>query len=77
MNNTFTLDKIIYQFSQEGNTLGTTSEIEELIVTVENQSGNIIKNENFLVIHSNGWSVNSMDEIVDLLIIVKEGVKLK
>lgn len=41
------LNKISYHFSQEGNTSGTTSEDEELIVEVEGPVGSIEREEGF------------------------------
>lgn len=77
-NKSWYLDKISYYFTQEGNTLGTTSESEEMIVDVETQLGSIEKDGGFLVIRSNsGWSVNDVKELTDMLELVETGVGYK
>lgn len=73
-NKTWTLDKISYHFSQEGNTLGTTSLDEEMIVDVETQLGSIEEEGGFLVIRTDGWSINDIEELKDMLKLVEDGV---
>lgn len=73
-NKTWTLYKISYHFSQEGNTLGTTSLDEEMIVDVETQLGSIEEEGGFLVIRTEGWSVNDVEELKDMLKLVEDGV---
>lgn len=71
------LNKISYYFSQEGNTSGTTSEDEELIVEVEGPVGSIEREGGFLVIRSStGWSINDADELMEILNLVQKGVPL-
>lgn len=61
------ISKIKFEFTQEGNTLGTTSDFEDLVVEVESQLGDI-KEEAFYVLKtSTGWSFDSVDEIKELL----------
>jgi len=43
------ISKIKFEFTQEGNTLGTTSDFEDLVVEVESQLGDI-KEEAFYVL---------------------------
>jgi hypothetical protein len=72
-----TLDRIVYSFSQEGNTLGTTDEVEELTITVETPLGDIRKDGGFLVIQSStGWSIDEPHELLDILNIAKQGVSI-
>ncbi len=70
------LDEIKYNFSQEGNTNGTTNENEELTVTIESCLGSIEKEGGFLTIRtSTGWSVNDSSEFLEMLQLVENGVK--
>ncbi len=72
------LDRIIYSFIQEGNTLGTTKETEELTITVEAPLGDIRKEGGFLVIKSStGWSMNEPREFLSILNTAKQGVSIK
>jgi hypothetical protein len=73
-----TLDRIIYEFSQEGNTLGTTEKVEELAIIVEAPLGDIREDGGFLVIKSStGWSIDENKEFIDLLNNVREGISLR
>lgn len=65
------LERIQYTFSQEGNTLGTTNEYEEITITVESTCGSIDKEGGFFVIKTDGWSVNSISDLKDLFNRVK------
>ena len=71
---TWYLNKISYTFFQEGNTLGTTTTEEEIIVDVETQCDSIENEGGFLVIRTNGWSVDSAEELKDMLKLVEDGV---
>lgn len=53
-----------HEFSQDGNTLGTTDEIEQLIIEQETQ---LPGDEPFFVIRTEGWSFNDAEELVALL----------
>ena len=64
-----------FVFTQPGNTSGTTDEYEELIVEVEG-IGDISK-ENFLVIRTNGWSIDEPKELVNILKRVKKMLEVK
>lgn len=69
------LNKIIYTFSQEGNTNGTTADYEELIVEVECPIGSIVEKGGYLVLRtSTGWSINDSEELMELLKLVEKGV---
>jgi len=72
-----TLDRIVYSFSQEGNTLGTTDEVEELTITVEAPLGDIRNDGGFLVIQtSTGWSINEPHDLLDILNTVRRGIPI-
>ena len=61
------VNKISIDFSQDGNTLGTTEEYEELNVSVEYQLGSS-DGPGFLTIKSKtGWSFDEVEEFTDLL----------
>ena len=71
----FWLNKITYDFSQEGNTDGTTDRYEELVVEVQGPSGSILEEGGYLVLRTpTGWSINNLEELTDLLKIVESGV---
>lgn len=72
------LNKITYEFSQEGNTDGTTEDQEELTVEIQGCIGSIDTSGGYLVLRTKtGWSISDADELVSLLNIVEDGVKLK
>lgn len=69
------LNKITYEFSQEGNYNGTTAEDEVLIVEVESAHSSISKDGGFLTLRtSTGWSINNSEELLELLKVVEKGV---
>lgn len=59
------------QFWQEGNTLGSTSDPELLTVRFETQ---IPDEEPFMVIVTEGWSINTAKDLADLLAKVEKAV---
>ena len=66
-NNNCIIESVNVQFSQEGNTLGTTSEIEILDITAESPS-----EDGFIVLKSEtGWSIDDISELVELIEKVK------
>lgn len=50
--------------TQDGNTLGTTSDVESLTIAVETQLPGEMP---FFVIKTDGWSFNKLGELVPLL----------
>ena len=64
-----------FVFTQPGNTSGTTDEYEELIVEVEGIED--VSKENFLVIRTNGWSIDEPKELVNILKRVKKMLEVK
>lgn len=71
------LGKITYEFSQEGNTDGTTAEYEELNIEVEG-CFDILKEGGYMVIRTKtGWSINNPEEFTSLLALVNAGVPAK
>lgn len=56
------LHKASVSFTQEGNTQGTTSDFEEITIDYE-----VIDDEGgFFVIRTEGWSVDSVEELEEL-----------
>jgi len=53
------------KFEQEGNTLGTTSEYEEIEISLEFQAA--VEDEPFYVIKTEGWSFDNIGEIEELI----------
>jgi hypothetical protein len=72
------VSKIKFEFTQEGNTLGTTHDFENLVVYVESQCGNIEEKEDdpfYVIKTSTGWSIDSIPELDEVLRTVKETVE--
>ena len=68
------------KFTQEGNTLGTTSESEEIQISLEFQLSE--KDGPFYVIKTNGWSFDDVSDLNDLIkraskVLEKKVVKTK
>lgn len=61
------LSKAVFTMCQDGNTLGTTDETEELEVRLEWQLFADDPDGPFLVIKSKGWSIDSPEELKQLL----------
>ena len=59
------INHITVKFEQEGNTLGTTEEYEELTIHAEFQASQ--EEGPFYVIKTNGWSFDNIQEIQKLL----------
>ena len=57
--------RVSVEFSQEGNTMGTTEEYEGIEVSLEFQGTE--QDGPFYVIKTNGWSFDSLDEIKKLI----------
>ena len=56
------LNKSSFHFTQEGNTEGTTSDFEEITIDYE-----VIDDEGgFFVIRTEGWSMDSVEEMEEL-----------
>ena len=71
------LNKITYEFSQEGNTDNTTEDEERLTVEVQSCTKSIEEGGGYLVLRTNtGWSFNDAGELASLIKLVTDGVKL-
>lgn len=56
------LGKVSFHFTQEGNTEGTTSDIEEITIDYE-----VVADEGgFFILRTEGWSVDSVEELEEL-----------
>jgi len=58
------IDKVSVEFSQEGNTLGTTSECETIEISLESQ---LSEDGHFIVIKTDGWSIDNTSELLYLI----------
>lgn len=70
------LEKCVFEFSQEGNTNGTTSEYEDLTISCESSLG--IDNEGgcFYVLKSeSGWSIDNVNDLQELFDRIKKVIK--
>lgn len=68
------LTKASFTFSQDGNTNGTTTDYEELIIDIES-SEDIREGHSYFVIRtSTGWSISTPDEIYELIEHVTEKI---
>ena len=63
---TWKLEQVVYTFTQEGNTNGTTQEYEELEITEESVLGCLTEEKGFYVIRTEGWSIDNEEEIIEL-----------
>lgn len=63
----FIIYRISINLQQEGNTLGTTQEIEEMEIILEAPLGSMDKDGAFLVIKTDGWSLQNGQELKALL----------
>jgi hypothetical protein len=52
---------------QNGNTLGTTESVESLQVSFESETFLDEEDQGFMVIKTNGWSVDSVEQLASLL----------
>lgn len=72
------LTKIVYEFTQDGNTDGTTKSEEILNIEVQCGTDSIEKEGGYLVLRTpTGWSINDSKEINELLKLVENGISLK
>jgi len=60
------LEKCSFTFNQEGNTNGTTDDIETLTIECDSSLG--IDNDGgcFYVLKTEGWSINNVNELQEL-----------
>jgi hypothetical protein len=59
------MESIVATFSQDGNTNGSTSDIEVLEVRMEGVLSDV-KDDHYFVIKTEGWSFDSVEEIAYL-----------
>ena len=71
MEKDWNLGEVKYSFYQAGNTNGSTEDTEEIEVTLESVASCLTEASGFLTIRTKGWSVNNVEELLDLLKIVK------
>jgi len=65
MNELPQLNKVSARYSQTGNTLGTTDEVEELTIDLEFQLNE--EDGPFIVLRTEGWSLTDMSELEALV----------
>lgn len=58
------LDTATFTFTQEGNTLGTTEEVESITIRLETQLPGEMP---FFVIVTQGWSFDDPEELLDIV----------
>lgn len=59
-----TADKSMFRFVQNGNTLGTTSDLETLTICLERQ---LPGEKPFITIQTDGWSCDDPEDLLKLL----------
>lgn len=64
-----------YQFHQEGNYHGTTSKIESLTIEFESVALHGDDNDGFFVLKTEGWSIDSIEELEELFNRIKKTFK--
>jgi len=71
------LEKVIVEFSQEGNTHGTTEEYEDLTVDINRVAGADKPDDYYYVFRSkSGWSVNDARDMIRITNAIDEAVRL-
>jgi hypothetical protein len=71
------VSKAVFEFTQDGNTLGTTEEVESLRVSLEYQLPEPGKaGECFIVLETKGWSIDSPESLANLLENCRKAVML-
>ena len=68
------INKVLASFTQEGNTLGTTQEYEEITISLEFPLSE--EDGPFIVIKTNGWSIDEADDLEKLIKRAKGILKL-
>ena len=70
------LERCIFEFSQEGNTNGTTSEHEDLTISCESSLGIDNGGGCFYVLKSeSGWSIDNVNDLQELFDRIQKIVK--
>jgi len=59
-----TIDRADFHFVQDGNTLGSTEEVEVLEISLQTQLPGEMP---FFVLRTNGWSINDAGELAVLI----------
>ena len=59
------ISKVSVEFIQDGNTLGTTEEVESLTVNLEFQLDE--SDGSFIVLKTDGWSIDDLDDLGTLI----------
>lgn len=66
------LDKVIFEFTQKGNTDGTTEDTEFLTIEMQSCLESLTKQPGYLVLRTEtGWSINDPKELDDIINYVK------
>ena len=58
------IDRSEFEFVQDGNTLGSTPEVESIKIRLERQ---LPGDPPFIVIETTGWSIDDVGELTDLI----------
>jgi hypothetical protein len=69
------LDKVVYSFFQDCNTNGSTgksNETETLEITYESVLGDLDTEGGFFVLRTNGWSINDLGDLEELIERIKQ-----
>lgn len=61
-----------FEFSQVGNTNGTTSEYENLDISFESSLGLDFDGDGFYVLRTEGWSVDGVEDLQELFDRIKK-----
>ena len=76
MNDNVKLVSAYFKFEQDGNCMGSTDEVERLIISCESEFGIDSDGDCFFVLKTDtGWSVDSPKEITALLERVQKSIK--
>lgn len=60
------LEKATFTFSQEGNCVGSTKDIETLTIDFESSLGLDSDEDGYFVLRTDGWSVDSVEDLQEM-----------
>jgi aspartyl/asparaginyl beta-hydroxylase (cupin superfamily) len=66
------LDSASFKFSQEGNTNGTTSEYEDLNISLESSLRLDFEGDGFYILRTEGWSIDGVEDLQELFDRIKK-----
>ena len=60
------LEKATFNFTQEGNCIGSTKDIETLTIDFESSLGLDLDEDGYFVLKTDGWSVDNVEDLQEM-----------